>query len=221
LNELEPKVATVTQLIQAQVLEGGISMPWAPSQQATDGHIYDIYLQDMENSCACACVTMFARLVARGKALGEDTVRRWVKEAEGSVETNFTGTRQFHTTPTGRDLYGAIFKKLRIVSFPVKGQANVARSIPQKVSRAHPAVVSLGWQVWNAGSGAWDREGGHAVLAVNVHNGSVIFLDPAIGVVTIPQADLPLYTVTYPGATNPSFAFMEEMRTTDNSPFRG
>jgi hypothetical protein len=186
-------------------------MAWT-AQQATDLFNYNIYLQDKDNSCACACVTMVARLV-KSKILDEATVRSWVQKAEGGTHTDYLGIREFDRTPTARDLYGSIFKNLGISSFPVKGMDNVAKWIT-KVSRAHPAVMSLGWQVWNAGLGAWERSGGHAVLAVNVHGGNVIFLDPGIGVVEIPVASLPVYAVTYAGAANASQAYMEEMRTT-------
>lgn len=121
--------------------------------------------------------------------------------------------RSFQTVATARDLYGSVFKNLKVTSFPIKGSGNVSKWI-HKVSNAHPAVVSIGWRVWNAGTGVWDRAGGHAVLAVNVHNGNVIFLDPASGVVEIPIFDVPVYSVTYPGAAAVSQGFMEEMRST-------
>lgn len=185
-------------------------MPWI-AQTASDGFAYNIYLQDKENSCACACVTMVARL-AQNKILDESTVRGWVKQAEGGIHTDAAGLRQFDTQATSRDLYGAVFQNLKVTSFPVKGTDNVAKWIT-KVRRSHPAVVSLGWQTFNVTTAAWERTGGHAVLAVNVHNNNIIFLDPGIGVVEIPVA-AGVYTVTYPGQLTASHAYMEEMRTT-------
>lgn len=187
-------------------------MPWNAPAAASDGFTYNSYRQDQENSCACASITMFARLT-QNKILDESTVRGWVKQAEGGKNTNKEGLRSFQETATARDLYGAVFQNLKVTSFPIKGGPNVAKWI-LKVNRAHPAVVSIGWQVWNAGTGVWERSGGHAILAVNVFNNNVIFLDPGSGIVEVPVADLPLYTVTYPGAAQPSYAFMEEMRAT-------
>jgi hypothetical protein len=181
-------------------------------QNASDGIAYNIYLQDQNNSCACASVAMFAR-VAQGKTLDESTVRGWVKAAEGGKNTDKEGVRSFQKVATSRDLYGEVFKNLKVISFPVKGQQNVAKWIG-KVTNAHPAVVSVGWRIWNPGTGTWDRAGGHAVLAVKVFNGNVIFLDPGIGVVEIPVGNLPVYTVQYPGAAAASQGYMEEMRTT-------
>jgi len=187
-------------------------MGWAPPTAASDGYVYNVYLQDKENSCACASVTMFARLV-QGKTLDESTVRGWVQKAEGSKNTSKEGVRSFQTVGTQRDLYSSVFQNLKVTCFPVTGQHNVAKWIP-KVTRAHPAVVSIGWQRWNPGTNAWEGDGGHAILAVNVHNNNVIFLDPGIGIVEIPVADLPVYSVTYPNSAALSQGYMEEMRTT-------
>lgn len=179
---------------------------------ASDGKTYNIYLQDQTNSCACASVAMFAR-VAQNKTLDESTVRGWVKAAEGGINTDKEGVRSFQKVATSRDLYGSIFKNLKVTSFPIKGKANVSKWI-HKVTNMHPAIVSLGWRVWNQGKGVWERRGGHAVLAVNVHAGNVIFLDPGMGVVEIPIFDVPEYKVTYPGAPAESVADMEQMRVT-------
>lgn len=187
-------------------------MAWVANQVASDGNSYNVYLQDQNNSCACASITMFARLV-QNKTLDESTVRNWVKKAEGGGNTDKNGVRSFQEIATKRDLYGEVFKNLNVTSFPVKGQGNVEKWIT-KISRAHPAVVSVGWQVWNPGTNSWERRGGHAVLAVNVFNNNVIFLDPGIGVVEVPVNQLPVYSVTYPGAANLSQGYMEEMRTT-------
>jgi len=187
-------------------------MAWAAPQMASDGYNYNVYLQDQTNSCACASITMFARL-KQGKTLDESTVRGWVKAAEGGVNTDKEGLRSFKEVATKRDLYGSVFQNLKVTSFPVKGKENVAKWIT-RIRRTNPAVVSIGWQVWNAGTNAWERAGGHAILAVNVHNNNVIFLDPGIGVVEIATADLPVYAVTYPGAAALSQGYMEEMRTT-------
>src|SRR5260221_6216966 len=173
-------------------------MAWAAPQMASDGFNYNVYLQDQTNSCDCASVTMFARL-AQAKTLDESTVRGWVRAAEGGKNTDKEGVRSFKETATNRDLYGAVFQNLKVTSFPVKGKENVAKWIT-KISRTHPAVVSIGWQIWNAGKNAWERAGGHAILAVNVVNNNIIFLDPGVGVVEIPVADLPVYTVTYPAS---------------------
>ena len=177
-------------------------MGWAPPTAASDGFVYNIYLQDQDNSCACASVTMFARL-AQGKTLNESTVRGWVRQAEGGKNTDKEGVRSFQKVATKRDLYGAVFGNLKVNSFPVKGKQNVAKWIT-KTTRAHPAVVSIGWK----------NGGGHAILAVNVHNNNVIFLDPGIGIVEIPVANLPVYSVTYPGSATPSTGDMQEMRRT-------
>jgi len=187
-------------------------MGWAPPTAASDGFVYNVYLQDQDNSCACASVTMFARLV-QNKTLDESTVRGWVRQAEGGAHTNKEGVRSFQNVATSRDLYGSVFQNLKVTSFPVKGMHNVAKWIT-KINRAHPAVVSIGWQRWNPGTNSWERTGGHAILAVNVHANNVIFLDPGIGIVEIPAGKLPVYSVTYPGAAALSQGYMEEMRKT-------
>jgi Papain fold toxin 1, glutamine deamidase len=155
---------------------------------------------------------MFARL-AQGKTLNESTVRGWVQKAEGAKNTSKEGVRSFQSVGTGRDLYGSVFQNLKVTSFPIKGSYNVAKWVT-KVTRAHPAVVSIGWKRWNPGTNGWEDDGGHAILAVNVHNNNVIFLDPGIGIVEIPVASLPVYSVTYPGAGSLSQGYMEEMRKT-------
>jgi hypothetical protein len=187
-------------------------MGWDNPTAASDGFVYNVYLQDQDNSCACASVTMFARLV-QGKTLNESTVRGWVRQAEGGKNTDKEGVRSFQKVATSRDLYGSVFQNLKVTSFPVKGMANVAKWVT-KTTRAHPAVVSIGWQKWNAGTNAWVRAGGHAILAVNVHNNNVIFLDPGAGIVEIPVGNLPVYSVTYPGSGQLSQGYMEEMRRT-------
>jgi ABC-type bacteriocin/lantibiotic exporter with double-glycine peptidase domain len=176
-------------------------MPWT-TQVASDGHTYSIYRQDQRNSCACASLAMFAKL-ALNKTLDESTVRTWVKEAEGGKNTDKEGVRGFQNVPTSRDLYGELFKKLKIISFPVKGPMNVAKWI-SNVSHAHPAICSV----------SWDGGGGHAVLAAKVHNGNIIFLDPGKGVVEIAIFDLPKYAVTYPNSARESKGKLKEMRTT-------
>lgn len=177
-------------------------MPWAAQGPATDGFHYDVYLQDKDNSCACASIAMAARLI-QNKRLDESTVRGWVAEVEGGFRRDKEGVREFDQTATARDLYGGVFQKLNVTSFPVKGSTNVAKWVGS-VSRAHPAVISVNWA---AG-------GGHAVLAVNVHNGNVIILDPGVGIVEIPIFNVPTYTVTYPGAGAAQVGTMNEMRTT-------
>jgi hypothetical protein len=188
-------------------------MPWQ-TQQASDGVHYNVYRQDKLNSCACAALTMCARLI-KNKTLNEATVRGWVAEAEGGFRTSREGVREFDNTATQRDLYGELFKKIDVTSFPVKGPDNVAKWI-RKVNVAHPAIVSVSWYNFNIQTNAWEtgNSGGHAIVALKVHNNSLIILDPGNGVVEIPLADAPLYTVTHAGNANPTYGRMEEMRTT-------
>ena len=188
-------------------------MPWQ-TQQASDGVHYNIYRQDKDNSCACASLAMCARLI-KNKTLDEATVRKWVADAEGGFRTSRDGIREFDRTATKRDLYGELFKKIDVTSFPVKGMGNVAKWIG-KVNATHPAIVSVSWYGVNPLTNDWEvgNYGGHAIVAVKVHNNSLIILDPGQGVVEIPLADAPLYTVTYGASPNPSYAQMQEMRTT-------
>ncbi len=185
-------------------------MGWT-AQTASDGYTYNIYLQDKENSCACASIVMAARL-AKNKILDESTVRGWVQQAEGSVNTNAQGVRSFDDTGTAGDLLSSVFQKIQITSFTVKGTSNVGKWIVN-TRRSHPAVVGVIWKSFNAGTGMWDSVGGHMVLAVNVHNNNVIFLDPGIGVVEIPITNLPVYAVTYAGSASVSQGYMEQMTT--------
>jgi len=187
-------------------------MPWA-IQAASDGVNYDIYRQDKDNSCACACLSMCAKLI-KNKILDEATIRQWVADAEGGARKSKEGVREFDTTGTFNDVISSVFTKIGVTSFPVKGQHNVAKWI-KRVNAAHPAIFQAYWLQYNGTTLAWEfTGGGHSVVAVKVHGTNLIMLDPAVGVVEMPVADAPRYTVTYPPAVAPSYAYMEEMRTT-------
>src|SRR4051812_39759724 len=80
---------------------------------ASDGTNFDVYRQDKNNSCACACIAMAAKLM-KNKTLDEATVRGWISNAEGGGRKSKEGVREFDRTGTFNDTISSGFTQFGV-----------------------------------------------------------------------------------------------------------
>ncbi|MBN1205586.1 MAG: C39 family peptidase [Myxococcaceae bacterium] len=158
------------------------------------GNAYQLYSQEKNNSCACASAMMIIQLV-KGKQLDETTVRRWFGEAEGHINIDEYGTRDFDTTGATQSPIISVLAKSGISAHMVRGWSNVQKYVGQ-ASPSKPGILHV----------AWTPAGGHWVVLVGKNaGGDFICLDPWYGVVETP---LPNYTPT-PGVVGATHYFIQ------------
>ncbi len=163
-------------------------MAWQPAEAASDGNTYEWYAQDKENSCGCASILMMTNFM-KGKKLSESTVRQWMNEVECGKNKSKEGVRSFDDQGgVITDYTGVLSEKIGVKAHTVYNATPVRRWVTT-ATKKKPLLAHV---FWNGG-------GGHTVVVVGHHNTNTIFLDPGLGVVEIPDADLLQYQVDYGG----------------------
>lgn len=172
-------------------------MPWSTSARASDGNTYSFYRQNLTNQCGPASIATFINLT-QSKQLDVSTIGEWHKEGEGVVSVGADNIRDFERNGSWYDGTIAALAKLNIRAHATKGFENAKKWITKTESQYKPAILSIGWYAANT-TGGEDRNGGHWVVAVKVHGGNIICLDPGLdtGIVEIPVGTPGVYTVNY------------------------
>lgn len=165
-------------------------MGWQPAAAASDGNNYEWYQQDKENSCGCASILMMVHQM-KGKKLDESTVRQWMNEVERGLKASKEGVRSFDDR--GGNIYdytSVLADKCKIPSHTVKNSGPVRNWVTTATAKK-PLLAHV---FWNGG-------GGHTVVVIGHHGTNTIFIDPGLGIVEIPDAQLLTYTAAYPTGT--------------------
>ncbi|WP_224363969.1 C39 family peptidase [Hyalangium versicolor] len=168
-------------------------MAWSAVNDSL-GNTYQLYSQEKNNSCACASTMMVIQLV-KGKQLDETSVRRWFGEAEGSINIDQYGTRDFANVAATQSPIISVLSKNGISAHMVRDWSNVQKYVG-KATRSKPGILHV----------AWTPAGGHWVVLVGKNAaGNYICLDPWYGVVETP---LPNYTPA-PGTAGTTHYFIQ------------
>lgn len=176
-------------------------------QTDSDGHEFNVWAQRQANSCAVASIWM-ARGMARQMTFDEgewDLAWRTYNNAVagGTWRTPYAdpgpapapqtfdhtqydaGHHAFANTFASTGIGGDhIASMLMQEGFAVNRVVNTGGLMPVKFANlapTKPAIVGVGWFVQNP-AGAWERRGGHAIVAARkTSSGQIVLLDPAGG----------------------------------------
>jgi hypothetical protein len=159
-------------------------MAWSDVATST-GDTYRLFSQEKNQSCGVACTMMLLKL-KQNRELDEGTVRRFFEEAEGVVNVDASGARDFNAIGTTQSPIVGVLAKYKIGSNQVARQY-VGKWIKQ-AAPSKPVILGVDWGVSGAG------QGGHWVVCVQ-YGTKLICLDPIYGVVETLSSLFPFYFV--------------------------
>lgn len=159
-------------------------MAWS-NVNTSDGTAYRLYSQEKNQSCGVACTMMLLKL-KQDRELDEGIVRGYFTAAEGTINVDGTGSRNFDTTGTTQSPIIGVLEKYKIGANQV-ARATVAKWVKQ-ATPAKPVILGVDWGVSGVG------QGGHWVVCVN-YGTKLVCLDPIYGVVETQANLFPFYFV--------------------------
>lgn len=159
-------------------------MAWS-DVATSSGDTYRLFSQEKNQSCGVACTMMLLKL-KQNRELDEGTVRRFFEEAEGVVNRDASGARDFNAMGTTQSPIVGVLAKYKIASNQVARQY-VGKWIKQ-AAPTKPVILGVDWGVSGVG------QGGHWVVCVQ-YGTKLICLDPIYGVVEPLSSLFPFYFV--------------------------
>lgn len=156
-----------------------------------DGVTHQLCRQDLDNSCACACVAMVVRKI-KSTGCDEQSARRTIDalmafvHSQGQDDWNSRGTRDKIVASALAEYKVSNAKTWDNLSGPT-----MSEYLQTRCSKSKPGIAFVNWD---------PPGGGHAIVCLGKDNAgtNVLFLDPAhTGVVAIPTGNLPRYVAPY------------------------
>jgi ABC-type bacteriocin/lantibiotic exporter with double-glycine peptidase domain len=150
------------------------------------GKTYDLSKQEKTSSCGVASTMMVVKLT-QNKKLDESTVRRDFLEAEGAINRDASGLREFEQTGATQEPIISVLAKYGVRANLVRGEDSVKKWV-KKASAQKPVILYVEWGKKGADQGA------HWVVCTE-YSTNIVALDPVYGLVETPAADFPQYVV--------------------------
>ena len=157
-------------------------MPWS-SVTASDGNTYRLFSQEKEQSCGVACTLMLLK-IKQGREIDESTCRGYFAAAEGGVNKDHEGNRDFNSMGTTQSPIIGVLAKYNVRSNQV-ARKYVGKWL-KEARPASPVVLGVDWGVSGVG------QGGHWVVCVQ-YGTQLICLDPIYGLVETGSGLFPFY----------------------------
>ena len=151
-------------------------MPWHNTGAMGNGVNYQYFRQEQLSACGRASVITMLRYI-KNKQLTPTVVGRWFAEAEGRVNVNQNGVRDFVNSGSSFSSVIGVLAGQGIQANAVYHPNYIERWV-SRVRQNRPGLLSVGW--YRQVNGNWVRAGGHWVIALLVHNNQIICLDPDI-----------------------------------------
>jgi hypothetical protein len=159
-------------------------MPWE-NVQTSGNQQYRLFRQEKTSSCGVACAMMVIKL-KQNKELDEVTIRNAFTKAEGSINKDHTGHRNFDDLGCSHQPIIGVLAEHKI-SANLAAYDKVAKWI-KTATPSKPVILNIKW-------GVSGQNGGHWVVCVG-HSQNLICLDPWYGLVESQTSLFPFYFAT-------------------------
>ncbi len=147
------------------------------------GNQYRWFQQEKTQSCGCACVMIVLKLL-QNREIDEVTARSYFSIAEGAINRDHEGQRDFNLTGSTQSPIIGVLSKYKISANQV-ARLYVGKWI-KEAKPSKPVILGVDWGVSGVG------QGGHWVVCVS-YGTKLVCLDPWYGVVESLSNLFPFY----------------------------
>ncbi|MEK6478363.1 C39 family peptidase [Catalinimonas sp. 4WD22] len=165
-------------------LKGNNIMAWI-NVITSSGNPYRLFKQEKSQSCGVACAMMVLKL-KQNRELDEGTGRRFFGKAEGAVNLDGAGVRDFDALGSTQSPIIGVLSKYGIQTNQVAPQ--YVEKWLRLATPTKPVILGVDWGVSGVG------QGGHWVVCVQ-YGQKLVCLDPYYGLVETLSSLFPFYFI--------------------------